>query len=309
MEIIKNFPSTKYPATVVTIGNFDGCHRGHRLLLDAVVRLAESHCQRSVVISFADADKPAAARLFTEAQKLRGFAALGVHACMLHKFDRSLMNISHEDFLYDCLLQRLQMRHLVIGMDFRFGHQRRGSVAWLQKQSGFSLAALALLEQEGQRISSSGIRQLLAAGNVSTAAAMLGHAYMLEGRVQRGNQRGGRIGVPTANLGDIEQLLPMQGVYAAWAVLDAECSPLAVPTAAMPSVINIGTRPTVSQDGTTMVEVHIIAKKLGDLYGKSMAVFFVQRLRDEIKFLHLEALRAQIDIDITQAQQVLADKK
>ena len=305
MEIIKSFPTDKYPATAITIGNFDGCHRGHRLLLDAAVRLAATHNQHSVVISFVDANKPSAEQLFTTAQRLRSFAAAGLHTCLLHNFDRSLTDISHEDFLHDCLQRRFNMHHLVVGDDFRFGHQRRGDVAWLKAQAGFNLTAIAPLVHAGQRISSSAVRQLLAAGNVSTAAEMLGRPYLLEGQVQRGAQRGSKLGIPTANLSHIEQLLPAHGVYAGWAVLEVECSPLRVPTTARPSVINIGTRPTVSDDGQRTVEVHVIAQQLGELYGKGMAVFFVQRLRDEKKFASREALRAQIDADITQAQHIL----
>ena len=305
MELLKNFPDSGYPPTVVTIGNFDGCHRGHRLLLDATVRLAEAHNQRSIVISFVDADKPVAEHLFTEAQKLRSFADLGIHICLLHKFDRSLTDISHEDFFHDRLRQRLHMQHLVVGMDFRFGHQRRGDVAWLKSQTGFSLAAIAPLAHDEQRISSSAVRQALRTGDVATATAMLGRAYMLEGEVQRGEQRGSQLGIATANLGNLGQLLPAQGVYAGWAVLDEECSPLALPATAMPGVVNIGTRPTVSQDGKCTLEVHVIGKKLGELYGKKMAVFFVQRLRAEQKFSDLTALKTQIDADIAHAREVL----
>ena len=306
MEIIKSFPAEKYPATAITVGNFDGCHRGHRLLLDAVVRLAEAHSQRSVVISFSSEDKPAMPHLFTTAQKLHSFAALGLHTCLLHKFDSSLTDISHHDFLHNRLRQCLNMQHLVVGVDFRFGHQRHGNLDWLKTQTGFSLAAIAPLQHQEQRISSSAIRKQIMAGDVSTAAAMLGRAYMLEGEVQRGKQRGSKLGIPTANLGNIGQLLPADGVYAGWAVLGAECSPLTVPTTAMPSVVNIGTRPTVSSDGTRTVEAHVIAQKLGELYGKHMAIFLAQHLRDERKFANIEALQAQIHADITQARRVLS---
>ena len=306
MEIIKSFPDVNYPPTVVTVGNFDGCHRGHRLLLDAVVRLAETHSQRSVVMSFIDESKPVDKRLFTLAQKLRSFAEIGMHTCLLHKFDRSLTDISHEDFLHNRLRQRLHMHHLVVGMDFRFGHQRRGDVDWLKTQTGFGMAAIAPLVHDEQRISSSAVRQLLSTGDVSTAAVMLGHAYMLEGEVQHGEQRGSKLGIATANLGNIAQLLPADGVYAGWAVLDHECSPLSMPDSAMPSVINIGMRPTVSTSGKRTLEVHVIGKKLGKLYGKGMAVFFVQRLRAEQKFPDVDALCTQIDADITHAKRVLS---
>ena len=143
------------------------------------------------------------------------------------------------------------------------------------------------------------------------------------GRCSGAKQRGSKLGIPTANLGNIEQLLPADGVYAGWVelgsgkkscsehreVLEAECSPLTVPATAMPSVVNIGTRPTVSSDGTRTVEAHVIAQKLGELYGKHIAIFLAQRLRDERKFADIEALRAQINTDITQGQQVLVDKK
>ena len=215
------------------------------------------------------------------------------------------------------------MHHLVVGVDFRFGHQRRGNLDWLKTQTGFSLAAIAPLQHQGQRISSSAIRRLIVAGDVATAAAMLGRAYMLEGEVQRGKQRGSQLGIPTANLGKIEQLLPADGVYAGWTelgsgkkscsehreVLAAECVPLAVPATARLSVINIGTCPTVSRDGTRTVEVHVIAQKLGALYGQRVAIFLAQRLRDERKFVDIKALQSQIYADITQAQQVLVDKK
>lgn len=305
MEIINNFPTAAFPPTVITIGNFDGCHRGHRLLLDTTVQLAHQHGYRSVVISFTDNSPTAALRLFTPAQKLRSFASLGLHTCLLHTFDRSLTDISHQEFLHDRLRQRFNMQHLVIGTDFRFGHQRQGDVTWLQTQSGFELTTIAPLLQDKTRISSSAIRALLATGDVTRAAQMLDRAYLLEGKVQRGQQRGSKLGIPTANLSPSEQLLPANGVYAGWALVAANPTPLAVPATAMASVINIGTRPTVSDDGARVVEVHAIAQDLGELYDQHLAVFFVQRLRDEQKFSNVTALRAQIDIDITQAQQLL----
>ena len=307
MEIINNFPTTAFPPTVITIGNFDGCHRGHRLLLDTTVQLAEQHGYHSVVISFTANSKTTMPCLFTPAQKLRSFAHLGLHTCLLHPFDRSLTTISHQEFLHDRLQQRFNMQHLVVGTDFRFGHQRQGNVAWLQTQAGFELTTIAPLLQDKTRISSSAIRALLATGDVASAAQMLGRPYLLEGKVQRGQQRGSKLGIPTANLNPREQLLPANGVYAGWSVIDTEATPLTVPATAMASVVNIGTRPTVSNDNTRVVEVHAIAQNLGELYDKHLAVFFTQRLRDEQKFSDVTALRAQIDIDITQAQQLLGE--
>ena len=307
MEIINNFPTTAFPPTVITIGNFDGCHRGHRLLLDTTVRLAAQHSHHSVVISFTANSKTTTPCLFTPAQKLRSFAHLGLQTCLLHPFNRSLTDLSHQEFLHDRLCQRFNMQQLIVGTDFRFGHQRQGNVAWLQTQPGFALTTIAPLLQDETRISSSAIRALLTTGDVASAAQMLGRAYLLEGNVQRGQQRGSKLGIPTANLSPSEQLLPANGVYAGWAVLDTEPSPLVVPTTAMASVINIGTRPTVSNDSTRVVEVHVIGQNLGELYDKHLAVFLVQRLRAERKFPDVATLRAQIDIDITQAQQLLGE--
>lgn len=308
MELVKDFPTQVYPPTAVTIGNFDGCHRGHQLLLATTVRLARSHAQRSVVLSFADGVQlpgaPPVERLFTAAQKLRSFTESGLDVCLLPKF-QAVSSISHQEFLQDRLRGHLNMQQLVIGTDFRFGYQRRGNAAWLQQQQGFELTTIAPLKQGGQRISSSAIRELLAQGNVEVAAQMLGRAYMLEGKVQRGQQRGRELGAPTANLGAVTQLLPADGVYAGWTVLAETSSVLTLPTDRLPSVINIGTRPTVTRNGARTIETHIIGTKLGETYDRKIFVFFVKRLRAEQQFPDLAALRARIKLDIAEAQHVL----
>ena len=253
-------------------------------------------------------DQPPTPRLFTTAQKLQSFAELGLHTCLVHAFDRTFTSLSHQEFLHDCLRTRLNMQHLIVGTDFRFGYRRQGSIDWLRTQDGFGFTTIAPLLQAGQRVSSSAIRALVRCGDVSRAAQMLGRAYMLAGKVEKGQQLGHQLGIPTANLGMVAQLLPADGVYAGWAVLDTSTI-LAVPSDAEASVVNIGVRPTFDGSNARTIEVHVIDRKFATLYGRDIFIFFVKRLRAEIKFPDRTALQAQIAQDIAQARSLLSEEK
>lgn len=307
MEVISVFPDRGWPTSTITVGNFDGCHRGHRYLLDRLVHLARESKQRSVVITFTNgSDKE---RLFTPAHKVAAFSEIGVDYCLMQKFDRRFAAVSHQVFLQDYLKRRLSMQNLVVGDDFKFGRDRQGSVSWLLSQTGFKLEVVASCLYEHKRISSSGIRDLITKnGDVETVSRMLGtdstRFYLLEGVVVRGEQRGRTLGIPTANLAQIKQLIPKNGVYAGQAVIGDMPPVLRIPSAGrIPCVINVGTRPTVTTGRGRVVEAHLIGRSFGydSLYGKTIFLLFQSRLRDEIEFPDTQALLAQIKIDIATA--------
>lgn len=251
--------------------------------------------------------------LFTPTHKIAAFSEIGVDYCLVQKFDQRFAAVSHQFFLQDYLKRRLNMQNLIVGDDFRFGRDRQGSVSWLQNQTGFKLEVIAPCLYKQKRISSSSIRDLVAKdGDVGTVSRMFGtdtsRFYLLEGIVAQGEQRGRTIGIPTANLSHVRQLIPQNGVYAGQAIICATPSILQNPHAGIPCVINIGTRPTISTGKERVIEAHLIGQRLGydSLYGETMFLFFQNRLRDEIKFPDTQALLAQIKIDIATAMSKLS---
>lgn len=306
MQIITSLPSTPLSGTTaVSIGNFDGCHNAHLLLLRNIVAHARRHqdCQ-SLVFTF---EHEKSCQLLSSEQKLACFERLGIDICVQQKFDQQFAEISHQTFLQHYLQEGLRMSHLCVGDDFHFGQGRQGNVDYLKdRQGGFTLDVVHQQRYRGLRLSSSRIRQTLKDdGNLDDVTAMLGRRYRLDGIVVKGQQRGRQLGFPTANLSHYHNLLPRNGVYAGWAVLDNQHpDPLNDPRQALPAVINIGHRPTVVTDGTRTVEIHLLAE-VGDLYGRCLTIFFHRRIRDERRFANVEELKAQINKDLGQTRQLL----
>ena len=298
-------PCLAAAGSVVAIGAFDGLHRGHQALLTQVCERAQVSGCAPVVVSFeplprAYFSEQPLPRLSSVREKLKGFAAAGMSHTLLLRFDGALTAMSAEDFVRCVLVQRLAAREVWVGGDFRFGHGRLGDVALLERmgmQYGFSARTMPPVTLDGARVSASRIRQLLAAGEFAAAAPLLGRPFVIDGKVEYGNQLGRTLGYPTANIHLGKRVSPVHGIFAVRVGLgEGECS--------WPGVASLGVRPTVNQVSKPLLEVHLFDFD-GDLYGQRMAVEFVARLRDEQTFDGLDALKAQMDRDARQARELL----
>jgi riboflavin kinase/FMN adenylyltransferase len=290
--------------SVVCIGAFDGLHLGHRALVRHAIERAQALDVPAVVLSFEPLPREffgaaaAPARLQLPAMRVREFSALGVRHIGLLRFNAALAAMSAEDFVRRMLVERLNVREVWVGPDFRFGHGRAGNLALLQRMgadAGFLADTIAPVEIDGARVSSTRIRTALVAGDFRSAARLLGKPYAIRGRVVRGRQLGRTLGYPTANLRFANKVPALRGIYATWVH--------GVGSERMASVSSFGTRPTV--DGKEpLLEAHLFDFD-GDLYGRHIEVEFVAKLRDEEKFPDLPTLVAQMNRDAAQARELL----
>ncbi|HEV8208950.1 MAG TPA: bifunctional riboflavin kinase/FAD synthetase [Vicinamibacterales bacterium] len=304
MDVI-HFPDdprpTRWVHPVLALGNFDGVHRGHRKILDRLHRVASERGATSVVMTF-DPHPPrvvrpdkAPALLMTTAQKLEAIGQAGVQGAAIVRFTPELSRWEPETFVRTVLVDWLHVSEVWVGANFLFGHDRTGNFSMLRDlgaRYGFKAEKIDPVRYKDFVVSSTRVRRLVSEGRMDEAGALLGHEYFLDGTVMRGDQRGRTIGFPTANLCTENELLPPHGVYATTA---------RVGDTVHASVTNIGTRPTVDHSGRTVIETHIFDLDK-DLYGASIRVGFVQRLRDERAFASLDLLRAQIDADCRRAR-------
>jgi riboflavin kinase/FMN adenylyltransferase len=310
MRVIRNRPDKVRAATgsgrsVVTIGNFDAIHRGHQALIERCRALAAGR-ERVAVVTFEPLPqaffRPDAAppRLTTVFQKLGLLRSLGVHTTWMMRFDQQLAAMQAQAFVEQVLVRSLGAVQVVVGEDFRFGRGREGDLGLLRKLGqahGFGVSPVAAVMNNGERISSSGIRRKLASGDFETAAAWLGRPFRMEGHVLRGAGLGRKLGYPTANLAIRSRPSPLQGVLAAYARVSGG--------AWLPAVINLGRRPAVG--GTEpLLEVHFFDFDQ-DLYGQRLEVQFVAKLRDELDFATLDDLVAQMKHDESAARSCLAE--
>lgn len=292
---------------VATIGVFDGVHRGHRALVETVVRRAAEQGVCSLVVTFdphpvtvlADPVRP---HLLTDRTlQLRYLAELGVDLVWMLPFSGRLAAMEPGAFVEELLLRHAAIVELWVGHDFRFGRGRTGNTSWLHAegaQLGFRVHEFAPVLDGARPLSSTRIRAALAGGQIDEAARMLGHTVLIEGCVGRGRGQGAKILVPTANLDlPAEQYLPARGVYAAWAE---------IPGSLVPAVVNIGIRPTLVDDPRTVVEAHLIGWS-GDLRGVRMGLHFVARLRPERNFKGVDELRSAIQADLATADHLLEE--
>lgn len=292
---------------VATIGKFDGVHLGHQLILDQLKQKADELELPSVVILiephpeefFAGADGDSPARLTVLREKLDLLESFGIEYVFQLNFDRAMSELSAEDYIETILVEGLGVKSFIVGNDFRFGHQRRGDFAMLKdkgREFGFEVLETMAYEYNGQRISSTYIREELAQGHFELVEQLLGRPYSMKGEVVRGKQLGSDLGFPTCNINPHRRRIPLHGVYACEVRLVDRFRPAAV---------NIGYRPTVSEDGDALLEAHILDFE-DDLYGKTIEVIFRHKIRDEIKFDGLDALKQQISADVRQVRAVLA---
>jgi len=304
MDII-HFPDDARPAhwvqPVLALGNFDGVHRGHRKILDRVRRVAGERAATPVVMTFdphpsrvVRPDK-APPLVMTTAQKLEALAAAGLHGAAIVRFTESLSQWDPEMFVRTVLVDWLRVAEVWVGANFLFGHDRTGNFSMLRllgARYGFKAEKIDPVRYKEFVVSSTRIRRLISEGRVDEAAALLGHEYCLDGTVVKGDRLGTRIGFPTANLCTDNELLPPFGVYATttW-----------TGEVVHPSITNVGVRPTVDATHRPTVETHIFNFNR-DLYGASIRIGFVQRLRDERAFESVDLLKAQIAADCARAR-------
>jgi len=281
----------------LTIGNFDGVHRGHRALIERVTARSRELSVSSCVLTFEPhpreffAPERAPARLARLRDKLELLAAAGVERTHIARFDARFAALSAERFVEEVLKKGLGVRSLLVGRDFRFGARRAGDFSSLQDK-GFELEAMPDVQEGGERVSSSAIRAALAAGDFARAERLLGHPYTLSGRVAHGAKLGRELGFPTANI-VLRHPSPLSGIY----VVDAG--------ERGPGVASVGRRPTVNPVEVPLLEVHLFGETR-DLYGEHLKVRFLKKLRDERKFDDLVALRDAIARDAAQARQYFA---
>ncbi|MDR3352348.1 MAG: bifunctional riboflavin kinase/FAD synthetase [Zoogloeaceae bacterium] len=316
MRVFRGVPPS-FPVatpTVLAIGNFDGVHRGHLALLARLQEQAAALGLPATVITFEPhpreffTPRTAPARLAPLREKLESLAAAGVaQTCVLH-FSSAFAALRAEDFVAGTLVLGLKARHLIIGDDFRFGADRQGDFAFLVaagKRFGFAVEAMPTVFLDGERISSSAVREALEQGRMERAAALLGRSYAIDGRVVPGSRLGRQLGFATANIHIRRLPLPMTGVFAVQVAGFGD--------RLLPGVANLGVRPTLHPaDGDCstrlggggerpILETHLLDFH-GDLYGAHLSVRFVRKLRDEMKFPDLSALQARIAQDVAAAR-------
>jgi riboflavin kinase / FMN adenylyltransferase len=282
---------------VLTIGNFDGVHRGHRALIERMTAKARELSLPSCVLTFEPhpreffAPERAPARLARLRDKLELLAAAGVDRTHIARFDARFAALDAGRFIDEILKKGLGVQWLLVGRDFRFGARRAGDFSTLQGR-GFEVEAMPDVQEGSERVSSSAIRAALAAGDFALAERLLGHPYTLSGRVAHGAKLGRELGFPTANI-VLRHPPPLSGIY----VVDAG--------ERGPGVASVGRRPTVNPVEVPLLEVHLFGETR-DLYGEHLTVKFHKKLRDERKFDDLGALREAIARDAAQARQYFA---
>jgi riboflavin kinase/FMN adenylyltransferase len=306
MQVVRDLDSLPGPPcrTVLTLGNFDGVHLGHREIFRRVVDKARELKGTAVVVTFEPhplrllAPDKAPLQLNTPEEKVRLLAASCIDLLVVLNFTRQLADMPAEAFVRDILVGKLGVKHLIVGYDYAFGRNRQGDTNFLAVQArrhNFSLEVLEPVRAAQQAYSSTAIRRILREGRVAEAVKVLGRNFTLDGEVVHGDGRGRKLGFPTANLVTQKEILPRDGVYAVkvkWR------------DAYYDGVINIGCRPTFAPSAPTL-EIHLMDFH-GDLYAERLRIYFVERLRDELRFASVEALQEAVFEDIARARELLA---
>jgi len=288
MQILRHIPAALQAPCVLAIGNFDGIHLGHQDLLQKLVQAAQARGLNSAVMTFEPhprelfAPEKAPARLCSLREKLEYFSGAGVERVYVCAFNRRFANVTVNDFMQRILRQSLNAQVILVGDDFRFGAQRAGSTRDFM-QAGFNLMKLPQVDLDGDRVSSTRVRSALANGQLDEAAKLLGRPYSISGKVVYGAQLGRKLGFPTANVHMRHERPALTGVYA-------------VKLDGLNAVANLGVRPTIAGVPKLSLEVHVLDFN-ENLYGRHVHVEFFHKIRDEMKFNGLDALKAQITQD------------
>jgi riboflavin kinase/FMN adenylyltransferase len=290
---------------VLAIGNFDGVHLGHRALINKALDLSNNNpCG---VLTFSPHPNEFFKQgkhfyLTSDPQKVEIIKAMGVDALIVHRIEQNFLRLSPDDFVRDILVAKIGMKQVVVGHDFTFGKDRSGGVSLLRKMSesfGFDLHLLPDVIVDGDRCSSSAIRDFLHQGLLTQGNAMLGRPFSLRGMVRSGQKKGGILGFRTANLTPDEGFGLKRGVYASvLRIFDAHGHTDLI------GVTNVGVRPTLSTGGSLVVETHCLSKGELELYDREIEVFFVSYLREEQRFPTVMALQEQVQKDCQRVRQM-----
>ncbi|WP_347988310.1 bifunctional riboflavin kinase/FAD synthetase [Methylomonas sp. AM2-LC] len=294
---------------ILTIGNFDGLHLGHQLLIKKLAEHGKRLNLPVVVMVFEPQPleyflgEHAPSRLTRLREKVIQFAKLPVDQLLVLPFNQQLSDYDAEQFIDDILVKRLHVKHVVVGDDFHFGKARRGNFSLLQSKGqdyGFTVENSQSFELAGLRISSTLIRDALQEGSMDKARIMLGRDYSVCGRVAHGDKRGRQLGFPTANVDMFRKIAPIAGVFAVSLTgLDGK---------EYQGVANVGTRPTFKGSAKAILETHLFNFN-ADIYGRYVEVHFKAKIRNELKFPSFEALQSQIQEDIQMSKQFLEHLK
>ncbi len=306
MQLIRN--TTHLPplqkGCVLSIGNFDGIHTGHETVIKKLSERGKVLRLPVVIMVFEPQplefflDDNAPPRLMRLREKIIQFKTLPVDKIVVIKFNQSIANYPAEDFIADILVKKLNIKHLIIGDDFHFGKARRGNFSMLQEKGehfGFKVEDTQSFFVDDSRVSSTLIRDALGIGDLTKAKHLLGRDYSVCGRVAHGHKRGRTIGFPTANIQMFRTNTPLTGVYAV--------TMTGIDGTEKQGVANVGTRPTVNGGSKVILETHLFDFSQ-DIYGRYVEVHFKQKIRDEIRFDGLDALKIQITKDIITAKQI-----
>jgi riboflavin kinase/FMN adenylyltransferase len=291
-------------ACALSIGNFDGVHRGHRALLQRVVEVARQRNLVAAAMTFEPhpreyfAPEQAPARIANLRDKIEGFRQVGIERVFVQHFNREFASLTAELFIQQILVDGCQVRWLLVGDDFRFGARRAGDVVLLRRvgqSCGFTVEQIAPVLLGDERVSSSRIRAALSVGNLALASELLGHPYAISGRVLHGAKLGRQLGFPTLNLRVAHRRPALHGIYAV-RVDGIAATPL-------PGVASVGLRPTIDDSGRWLLEVHLFDFS-DEVYGRLIKVQFVQKLRDEERFDSVQELTAAIRRDADRARAI-----
>jgi riboflavin kinase/FMN adenylyltransferase len=306
---VLHFPDDARPPwlvhPVLALGNFDGLHRGHLKIIERVRRGAAEHGGTPMAMTFdphpsriVRPDK-APSLLMTKAQRIEALGNAGISAVAVVRFTPELAHWDPDTFVRTALVEWLHVSEVWVGANFLFGHDRSGNFSTLRtlgQRYGFRADKIDPVRYKEFVVSSTRVRRLVSEGRMDEAGALLGHQFYIDGEVVEGKRRGREIGFPTANLRSANELLPPNGVYATTIAIDG---------IVWPSLTNIGLRPTFGDTTQTTIESYVMGYS-GDLYGRTVRLGFVLRLRDERKFEDVDALRSQIEADQRRAERLFA---
>jgi riboflavin kinase/FMN adenylyltransferase len=303
MRLYRGLPAAADRPVALTIGNFDGVHRGHQAMLTRLIEAAEDLRLPSAVMTFDPhpreffAPHTAPPRLFNLRAKLEFFRAFGIERVYVVRFDGRLASLPADAFVEDVLVSRLAVRWVLVGDDFRFGKGRAGDLTTLRAHARtFSVETMATIAVEDERASSTAVREALARGDIEHATALLGRPYAIAGRVIHGEKLGRKLGFPTANIA-LKRRPPVSGIFAV--------NVHGLPGGPRAGVASVGTRPTITSSERVLLEVFLFDFD-APIYGKRLVVEFLHKLRDEARYPDLDSLTRQIGADVREAREYFA---
>jgi riboflavin kinase / FMN adenylyltransferase len=306
VRVFRGLPEVADGTVALTIGNFDGVHRGHQAMLSRLTEAADDLGLPSAVLTFDPhpreffAPDTAPPRLSSRRAKFERFASLGVDRVYILRFDAAVAGLEPRAFVDEVLVRRLGIQWLLVGEDFRFGKGRAGDLALLRAAARtFSVEAMGAVSVAGEQVSSTAVRAALAVGDFVHARTLLGVPFTISGRVAHGAKLGRTLGFPTANIG-LRRRPPLAGVFAV-RIHGLGDTPRS-------GVASLGVRPTVLSGGSPLLEVFILDFD-APIYGCRVTVEFLHKLRDEARFPGLDALTAQIRADVAQARDYFAERR